>query len=228
MTCCGCDGQSLVPAKITIRGHPDGIPSYTGETRNAALVAFNPDGGDSWAELKGTDGVYHAVATGSRYAVAVGCRMYNYDGNSPALRLYFQGHRHDRPPCQMTPATLATADYTVMLITTIPSDTYPPLNHRLDIFVQSGWALGQSSVKIVTPDLSRLRGETATWRSTRASMYGGGSIAKIARCRTTRCPSMGGRSCSAWSRARSTTDDRRLRRRRASRCRFDGHGQLVL
>jgi hypothetical protein len=90
-TCCGCDGQSLVPAKITIRVHPDGVPSYTGETRNAALVAFNGDGGDSWTELKGTDGVYHAVATDWRYAVAVGCRRYDYHGTVGGLRLYFQG-----------------------------------------------------------------------------------------------------------------------------------------
>jgi len=99
----GC-GASGAPTDITIRVYPDGIPSFFGETRNAPLVAFNPNGliastrgarGErpgttEWLALTGTDGVYHAIATGSHYIVAVGCQAYEPARSLGGLRLYYE------------------------------------------------------------------------------------------------------------------------------------------
>lgn len=101
----GCGGESAASTDITIRVYPDGVPSFIGETRNAPLVAFNPNGivasgpraghgerpgGAEWIELTGTDGVYHATATGSRYIVAVGCNMFEPQWLLGGLYLYYQ------------------------------------------------------------------------------------------------------------------------------------------
>ena len=61
-----------VPTAITIRVFPDRVPSFSGRTENAPLVAFQ-DGDGPWVALTGTGGIYNATATDRRYAVAVGC-----------------------------------------------------------------------------------------------------------------------------------------------------------
>jgi hypothetical protein len=86
----GCDGNPDIPKEITIRVLPDGVPSFTGETQNAALVAFSPDGVTGWTVLRGVDGVYHALATQWRYAVAVGCSKVSGSSTLPGLSLYYQ------------------------------------------------------------------------------------------------------------------------------------------
>jgi hypothetical protein len=99
----GCS-DSGAPTEITIRVFPDGVPSFSGQTRNAPLVAFHPNGERSavrdgardhrrdagWIALTGRGGVYRATATGSHYIVAVGCNSSLDDGISPGLRLYYQ------------------------------------------------------------------------------------------------------------------------------------------
>ena len=57
---------------ITIRVYPDGVPSFTGITENAALVALQ-DGDSAWTSLSGTGGLYQTTITSKRYGVAVGC-----------------------------------------------------------------------------------------------------------------------------------------------------------
>jgi hypothetical protein len=90
----GCEGNPDIPKEITIRVLPDGVPSFTGETQNAALVAFSRDGVTGWTVLRGVDGVYHALATQWRYAVAVGCnelpRSEAPDQAFAGLSLYYQ------------------------------------------------------------------------------------------------------------------------------------------
>jgi hypothetical protein len=71
--------------EITIRTFPEGIPSYTGHTENAPLVAFQ-DGDGLWRVLTGTGGVYHATVTSRRYGVAVGCTVPFHTG----ISLYYQ------------------------------------------------------------------------------------------------------------------------------------------
>jgi hypothetical protein len=90
----GCDGNPDIPQEITIRVLPEGVPTFTGETQNAALVAFSRDGVTGWTALRGVNGVYHALATQWRYAVAVGCN--EPPGQAfpqqtfPGLSLYYQ------------------------------------------------------------------------------------------------------------------------------------------
>jgi hypothetical protein len=79
-------GAPDAPAEtaITIKVFPDLVPTYTGRTENAALVALQ-DGDGPWVALTGTGGVYGATVTGRRYAVAVGCT-----GPDPSVQLYYQ------------------------------------------------------------------------------------------------------------------------------------------
>jgi hypothetical protein len=67
----GPDG-SAPGIDITVRVFPDGVPTLTGTTANADLVAFQ-DGDGDWVEVTGTGGVYHRSVAGDRYGVAVGC-----------------------------------------------------------------------------------------------------------------------------------------------------------
>jgi hypothetical protein len=77
-----------VPTPIMIRVFPDLVPSFSGRTDNASLVAFQ-DGDGPWVELTGAGGIYNATATGKRYAVAVGCSA-PAAPSSPGVTLYYQ------------------------------------------------------------------------------------------------------------------------------------------
>jgi hypothetical protein len=77
-----------VPTAIRIRVFPDLVPSFSGRTENASLVAFQ-DGDGPWLALTGTGGIYSATATGRRYAVAVGCRG-PAAPSIPGVTLYYQ------------------------------------------------------------------------------------------------------------------------------------------
>lgn len=82
------DGEVPRPTEITIRVFPELIPSYTGRTDNASLVAFQ-DGDGPWTALAGTGGIYHATATGRRYGVATGCSAPAAPG-IPGITVYYQ------------------------------------------------------------------------------------------------------------------------------------------
>jgi hypothetical protein len=73
---CGGHGAHVEPdgplGEVTIKTFPDGVPSITGKTENAMLVAFQ-DGDGPWTALTGTGGVYQASPGSPRYGVAVGC-----------------------------------------------------------------------------------------------------------------------------------------------------------
>jgi hypothetical protein len=73
---CGGHGAHVEPdaslGEVTIKTFPDGVPSFTGRTENAMLVAFQ-DGDGPWIALTGTGGVYQASPRSPRYGVAVGC-----------------------------------------------------------------------------------------------------------------------------------------------------------
>jgi hypothetical protein len=83
------DGDDVpAPTEITIRVFPDLVPSFSGRTDNASLVAFQ-DGDGPWVALTGTGGIYNATATGQRYAVAVACHVAAAP-SSPGISFYYQ------------------------------------------------------------------------------------------------------------------------------------------
>jgi len=69
-------------ASIVLEVFPDGVPSATGATANADLVAFQ-DGDGDWTAVAGTGGVYQLTVHADRYAVAIGC-------SGTGTRFYYQ------------------------------------------------------------------------------------------------------------------------------------------
>lgn len=109
---CGGHGAHVDPdaslGEVTIKTFPDGVPSVTGQTDNAMLVAFQ-DGDGPWIALTGTGGVYHASPVSLRYGVAVGCVA---NGRS-SVDLYYQSLSHSSgtvQPGAAPPARYATLD----------------------------------------------------------------------------------------------------------------------
>ena len=69
-------------ASIRLEVFPEGVPSATGASANADLVAFQ-DGDGDWTAVAGTGGVYQLAVHADRYAVAIGC-------SGTGTRFYYQ------------------------------------------------------------------------------------------------------------------------------------------
>jgi hypothetical protein len=121
---------------ITIRVYPDAVPSFTGITENAALVALQ-DGDGAWTSLSGTGGVYTAAITSTRYGVAVGC-------TAASLTVYYQStdDASDLPVDGCPHPPVDAADITVSVVNAAARQT--------DVFVgvAKGTVTGVDSVHL--------------------------------------------------------------------------------
>src|SRR5262245_59584202 len=121
---------------ITIRVYPDLVPTFTGITENAALVALQ-DGDGAWTALSGTSGVYTATIRSTRYGVAVGC-------TAASLTVYYQSidDANDLPVDGCPHPPVDAADITVSMVNAAARQT--------DVFVgvAKGMVTGNESVHL--------------------------------------------------------------------------------